>query len=88
VSPDREARAAALREQLSRENPEMLAWMDGMKSIFSAVVIHVKTDGIEMGKEPPPGVQPYLTEDDAGKWPYKVGESPAKYYTQKKGKKR
>ncbi len=75
MSPDRAARAAALREQLSREEPEMFAFMESMKNDFNATVLYVKTPTVEAGTEPEPGVQPYFPLP-ASTWPYAVGESP------------
>lgn len=88
VSQDRAARAAELREQLSREQPEMLAFMDEMKRDFGASVLYVKTDGIETGKEPAPGTAPYAPLPGST-WPYAVGESPSAHHkVARKGKKR
>ncbi len=80
MSPDKEARAAALRVQLEKESPTMLAFMEQMKREFGAVVLHVKTPSIEVGKPLEPGITPHVPLP-ADTWPYKVGESAAGYYS-------
>lgn len=78
--------AAALRAQLQKDAPEMLAWMESMKADFGAAVLHVRTPNIEVGKPLPAGIVPYIPVP-SGQWQYKVGESAAQYYSIK-GKKR
>ena len=74
---NRQEQAAALRAQLKLDAPSMLEFMDGMKAGFDAVVLHVKTDNIEQGRQPQDGVHPYIPVS-ASTWGYEVGTSPSK----------
>lgn len=65
-----------LREQLLVEQPEMCKFLDDMKAGFGAVVLHVSTPTLELGKEPATGISPYMPLPSST-WPYKVGESPS-----------
>lgn len=90
MSPDKEARAAALRAQLKAVAPEMYDFMDEMKRDFGATVIFVEAPGIQQGKAPEPGIVPHVPLP-AATWPYKVGESARDLYkpnvqTQRKGR--
>ena len=72
---NRQEQAAALRAQLAQDAPDMLKFMDEMKQGFGAVVLYVKTDSIEQGKEQTAGVQPYMPLPSST-WGYEVGTSP------------
>lgn len=76
MSPDKEARAAALRAHLLKEAPEIAAFLDEMKDDFGAKVLYVNAAGVEQGKEPEPGIKPYAPLPSST-WAYGVGESPA-----------
>jgi hypothetical protein len=79
TAPDAAARKAArateLRAQLSASEPALLAFLEAMKADFGAVVLYVQAPGVEEGREPAPGVQPYVPLP-ASTWPYKPGQSP------------
>ena len=79
MSPDKEARAAALRAQLKAVAPDMLDFMEMAKNGFDAKVVFVEAPGIKMGKEPEAGVVPNIPLP-ADTWDYEVGK------TAKKGK--
>jgi hypothetical protein len=90
MSPDRQARAAALRAHLEQHAPEISSFLDEMKADFGATVLYVSAAGVEQGREPEPGVQPYFPLP-ASTWKYGVGESPGAAYKtaaqqQKKGR--
>lgn len=90
MSPDREARAAALRAHLKQEAPDIAAFLDEMKADFGARVLYVNAAGVEQGTEPEPGLRPYAPLP-VSTWAYEVGKSPGDGYkpavqTQKKGR--
>ncbi len=77
----------SLREQLLVEQPQLCGFLDEMKAGFGAVVLFVSAPGIEAGKEPPAGVQPYVPVSSKT-WDYDVGQSPSSKNASKKGKKK
>jgi len=66
-----------LRQQLLVEQPAMCKFLDEMKEDFGAVVLFVSTPTLERGKEPGPGMRPYIPLPEST-WPYKVGGTPTK----------
>ena len=75
---------SALREQLLVEQPQLCKFLDVMKAEFDSVVLYVSAPGIERGKEPAPGVRPYVPVSP-DTWDYKVGQSPP---AKKRGKRK
>lgn len=79
MSPDRQARAAALRAHLEQTAPDVASFLDEMKRDFDAKVVYVNAAGVEQGVEPGPGIRPHVPLPDST-WPYKVGESAKDHY--------
>lgn len=79
MSPDKQARAEALRAHLSAHAPEVAEFLDLMKGEFGATVLYVNAAGVEQGKEPAPGLKPYLPLP-ASTWAYGVGQTAGDLY--------